>query len=191
MCIVYPIRTTITDHINRLAEESESGVWNTSLIGRHEHPGYVVSSEDDPAAEEARRNPLETYQPGNPSYARHIFLREDFARAMRETRICVFDSSLERKTIRKVSQKAFASASKSWSRLRYQYAQALLSGCVIAADLPTEHTPSLRKFIIPLQPDWPIEQIEATIRGYLSDSARLEQMALDGFAWARATLTTT
>jgi len=45
---------------------------------------------------------LETYTPGHWSYETHRRLREDFAKGMREARICVFDSSLERKMIRKV-----------------------------------------------------------------------------------------
>lgn len=53
-----------------------------------------------------------TYERGNAAYQRHEALREDFAKHMREAKICVFDSSLERKLIRK-------------------YAQALLAGCVV------------------------------------------------------------
>lgn len=46
---------------------------------------------------------METYIPGHWSYENHRKLREDFAKGMRDARICVFDSSLERKMIRKVS----------------------------------------------------------------------------------------
>jgi hypothetical protein len=55
-----------------------------------------------------------TYEQGHKAYVHHEALREDFAKHMRETRICVFDSSLERKMIRK-------------------YAQALLAGCVVVS----------------------------------------------------------
>jgi hypothetical protein len=72
-----------------------------------------------------------------------------------------------------------------------QYAQALLSGCVIAADIPTEHEEALRHFVIPLKPTWEIERIHQEINGYLADPERLHQMAMDGFAYARRYLTTT
>lgn len=58
---------------------------------------------------------LPTYRPGHASYARQRQKRQEFAEGMRNAQICVFDSSMEKKAIRK-------------------YAQALLSGCVIAAD---------------------------------------------------------
>jgi hypothetical protein len=45
---------------------------------------------------------LETYEIGHEVYKRHLELREDFAGGMRESSICVFDASLERKMIRKV-----------------------------------------------------------------------------------------
>lgn len=53
-----------------------------------------------------------TYEQGNAAYQHHEALREDFAKQMREAKICIFDSSLERKMIRK-------------------YAQAFLAGCVV------------------------------------------------------------
>lgn len=68
-----------------------------AMIGRHGHPGYTVGVPD-----EARQHPLETYTKGHELYAKHESLREDFARGMREAKICVFDASLERKLIRKV-----------------------------------------------------------------------------------------
>lgn len=58
-----------------------------------------------------------TYEQGHPAYQHHEALREDFAKNMREAKICVFDSSLERKMIRK-------------------YAQALLAGCVVVRPGP-------------------------------------------------------
>jgi hypothetical protein len=124
------------------------------------------------SADEYKQKPLETYEVGHASYAPHRALREDFARGMRQAQICVFDSSLERKLIRK-------------------YAQALLSGCVIASDLPTEHEEAMGEFVIRLEPTWNIERIELEINTYLDQPQRLHQMALDGFAYARRHLTTT
>lgn len=67
----------------------------------------------------------------------------------------------------------------------------MLSGCVIAADLPTEHESALKKFIIPLDPSWDVETIEAEIQRYLHQPDKLEKMAMEGFAYARRHLTTT
>jgi hypothetical protein len=86
----YPLRTTITNHLHDDPDSS-------SPISRHEHPGYNVD-----VAWKWREQPLETYGIGHESYTRHRELREDFAKGMRDSRVCVFDSSVERKMIRKV-----------------------------------------------------------------------------------------
>jgi hypothetical protein len=62
---------------------------------------------------------------------------------------------------------------------------------VIAADIPTEHEEALRGFVIPLKPTWDIEKIHQVLEGYLADEDKLQQMAMDGFAYARKYLTTT
>lgn len=161
---LYPIRTTVTDHLRALEENSSLP---ESPISRHPHPGYTVNTPD-----EFRQHPLETYTPGHETYSAHRALREDFARGLRTAQICVFDASVERKLIRK-------------------YAQALLSGCVVAADLATEHEEAMGKFVIKLHPKWKIERIEQELNEHLADPQRLHQMALDGFAYARQHLTTT
>jgi hypothetical protein len=151
------------------------------MIGRHGHPGYTVGVPD-----EAKQHPLETYAKGHELYAKHESLREDFARGMREAKICVFDASLERKLIRKVGSTC------QYARLcSLQYAQALLSGCVIAGDLPTEHEEDLERFVIKLKPSWSIERIEEEIQKFLDQPDKLHQMALDGMIYARQHLTTT
>jgi hypothetical protein len=94
---------TITDHLQSLSPESPA------LIERYQHPGYVIWE-----MPEAYEDPMVTYEQGHKAYVHHEALREDFAKHMRETKICVFDSSLERKMIRK-------------------YAQALLAGCVVVS----------------------------------------------------------
>ncbi|OWZ54426.1 hypothetical protein C349_03544 [Cryptococcus neoformans var. grubii Br795] len=158
----YPIRTTVTNHLRDAGNKEQE-----TLISRHPHPGYTVS-----VPQEARDNPLETYEQNHQYYTTHLKLREDFARGMRESKICVFDASLERKLIRK-------------------YAQAFLSGCVVAADIPTEHESALSKFVIPLKATWSIEQINAAIQYYIDRPEVLQQMAVDGFVYARQHLTTT
>lgn len=168
---VYPIRTTVTDYTKR----------EDATITRHGHPGYTLSIPDS-----ARQYPLETYTKGHELYAKHEALRADFAKGMREAKICVFDASLERKLIRKVSHLLARSTGAD-----PKYAQALLSGCVIAADLPTEHEEALERFTIKLKPSWGIDRIREEIDKYLAQPANLHQMALDGLIYARQHLTTT
>lgn len=170
---VYPIRTTVTNYLETFPENP--------LVIRHEHPGYFLWPPDS-----ARENPLETYDLNHPLYAKHLALREDFARGMREARICVFDASLERKMIRKVGR---YSSFEVLSDGIEQYAQALLSGCVIAGDLHTEHEEALEGFTIQLKPTWDIERIHQELEKYLADEDRLHQMAVDGFVYARSHLT--
>jgi len=45
--------------------------------------------------------------------------------------------------------------------------------------------------MIKLQPSWDIERIETEIQKYLDDPERLQQMALEGFVYARRYLTST
>jgi hypothetical protein len=138
-----------------------------TLISRFEHPGYFIW--EDP---KAYSDPLETYTVGHPYYSKHIRMREEFATGLRETKICVFDSSLERKLIRK-------------------YAQAFLSGCVVAGDIPTEHEEALGKFMIKLHPDNTIEEIDEILKTALLDEEELKRKAFLGFAFARKYLTNT
>ncbi|WWD04530.1 hypothetical protein V865_002600 [Kwoniella europaea PYCC6329] len=161
----YPIRTTVTDSLRAL--EREPHLIQQAIITRHPHPGYTVS-----VPSSAREQPLETYELNHEYYETHLKLRQDFANGMRTSKICVFDASLERKMIRK-------------------YAQAFLSGCVVASDLPTEHEEALSKFVIPLKSTWNIERINEVLSHYLNDDELLQQMAMDGFIWARQHMTTT
>lgn len=62
---------------------------------------------------------------------------------------------------------------------------------MVAADLPTEREESLSDFLIILDPSWTFEQIERHIGTFLAEPERLEQMAMDAFAFARRELTTT
>ncbi|KAK4686530.1 hypothetical protein P7C73_g3598, partial [Tremellales sp. Uapishka_1] len=160
----YPIRTTVNDRIR----EPDSSLGPAKIV-RFEHPGYVIWPSD-----EARDHPLETYSVGHEYYAAHERTREEFAQAMREAKICVFDSSLEKKMIRKVG-------TSSGEKLTMQYAQAFLSGCVVASDLPTEHEEALSEFVIPLDTRWDIERINLEIQGYLDQPERLHQMAVNAF----------
>ena len=138
-----------------------------TVVGRFDHPGYTIW--EDP---KAYSDPLETYAIDHPYYQKHIRMRQDFATGLRQTKICVFDSSLERKLIRK-------------------YAQAFLSGCVVAGDIPTEHEEALEKFMIKLHPDNTIEEVNDILKTALLDEEELKRKAFLGFAFARKFLTNT
>ena len=69
----YPIRTTVTNAVRN----------NETDIHWYQHPGYTVSVEDPP-------EPPEWYEPTAPLLSqRHLELRDGFAGAMRDTKICV------------------------------------------------------------------------------------------------------
>ncbi|ORX35459.1 hypothetical protein BD324DRAFT_632928 [Kockovaella imperatae] len=154
----YPIRFTVSFSL-----DYDPVPW----IRKHPHPGYTIDQQD-----EAFKYPLETYTREHKYYAAQERIRREFAQSMRESQICLFDASLEKKMIRK-------------------FAQALLSGCVIAADLPTEQEQALSRFVIPLSASWDMSRIQQELLWYLERPEKLEQMALDGFVYARQHLTTT
>ncbi|CDZ97915.1 hypothetical protein [Phaffia rhodozyma] len=151
----YPLRTTIDDAIRE----------GKTSIQRFSHPGYSISQPQTAYSDRPK-----TYSVSSEFYKNHIRTREEFAKGMREAQICIFDSSLERKMIRK-------------------YAQALLSGCVIAGDLPTEMEDELSEFMVVLQPYWSIEQINQVVAKALANPAELQRKALAGFMFAREHLT--
>lgn len=64
------------------------------------------------------------FNPDDPDTAEARRVAKEWSQGMRETKICVFDSSIERKTIRKFNE-------------------AFLSGCVVASDIPSEMGKSL------------------------------------------------
>lgn len=155
----YPLRLTVTETVKNGDKQT--------LIEQYDHPGYTIA--EDP---QAYQDPLETYTLNHPYYTKHIRGRQAFAQGLRESKICVFDSSLERKMIRK-------------------YTQAFLSGCVVAGDIPTEHEEALSKFVIRLHPDWKIEQIDEALEQALDDPDELQRKAFLAFAYARKYLTNT
>jgi hypothetical protein len=152
------LRTVVTDAVRDGKD---------TVINRFGHPGYTIW--EDPKAYD---DPLETYSIDHPYYTQHMRMRKDFANALRTTKICVFDSSLARKLVRK-------------------YSQSFLSGCVVAGDIPTEHEEALDKFVIKLHPDATIEQIDEILKNALLDEEELKRKAFLAFAYARKYLTFT
>ncbi|KAL7005663.1 hypothetical protein EMMF5_004744 [Cystobasidiomycetes sp. EMM_F5] len=94
-------------------------------------------------------------------------IMKSFAGAMRNTKICVFDGSIEHKAVRK-------------------FAQAMLSG-----DLPTEHDWILKDNIIELDLYATIEDINRAISTALQDPVELQRKAATLLQYARQHLTGT
>ncbi|CDZ97942.1 hypothetical protein [Phaffia rhodozyma] len=154
---LYPIRTTVTN--------ARKGYGSSTDIAWFEHPGYELPTKTP-------EEPPEWYEDKSPLLKNHEKTREAFATALRETRICIFDSSLERKMIRK-------------------YAQAFMSGCVVAGDYPTDKEEDICEFMIELKQDWSIEHINRVLKDALQDEEELQRKAMLGFAFARTHLTNT
>ena len=82
----------------------------------------------------------------------------DYANAMKDSKICIFDSSIMKKAIRK-------------------FMEASLAGCVVASDIPLDLYPDLSKFIIELDASQSEEEIDNTIQYYLNNPHLLKQKA--------------
>ena len=91
---------------------------------------------------------------------------KEWAAGMRETKICVFDSSAERKTIRKFNE-------------------AFLSGCVVASDIPHEMEHVFRGVVIELSDSMSESEIDKILGDALADPERLAEMALEAHKRAR------
>ncbi|ORY38762.1 hypothetical protein BCR33DRAFT_853747, partial [Rhizoclosmatium globosum] len=149
---LYPLRSTIREGINK------SIIFNATEFN---HPGYNIF------VNLTKPNyPVGQYSPKDPNTA-HLRAQQDtYAKAMRETQICVFDSSRVRKAIRK-------------------YHEAFLSGCVVAADIPLEMEEIFRDVTIPLRLDMNAEEVNDILQVYLADKERLAWMAREAFYRAR------
>ncbi|KAH9808187.1 hypothetical protein DFH28DRAFT_1088028 [Melampsora americana] len=104
---------------------------------------------------------------------RHSYQREilrSFSHSIRSTQICIFDGSIEEKSIRK-------------------FAQVMLSGCVIASNLVTEHDSFLKGNIIELGLYDPIEVINQKISNALQNQTELKRKASVCLSYARKHLT--
>ncbi|EGG00690.1 uncharacterized protein MELLADRAFT_111563 [Melampsora larici-populina 98AG31] len=108
----------------------------------------------------------------DPSHDLQRKILQDFSKNMRQSKICVFDGSIEGKFIRKFSQ-------------------AMLSGCVIASDLPNDHDTILKNNIIELKLNSTIEEINKAIKAALLDETELKRKASVLLRYARQHLTST
>ncbi|KAH9811265.1 hypothetical protein DFH28DRAFT_901275 [Melampsora americana] len=108
----------------------------------------------------------------DPSHDKQRNLLKEFSSNMRHSKVCVFDGSIEQKFIRK-------------------FAQAMLSGCVIASDLPNDHDTIMKNNIIELRLNSTIEEINEAIKEALLDENELKRKATVLLRYARQHLTST
>ncbi|KAJ3077137.1 hypothetical protein HDU98_007522 [Podochytrium sp. JEL0797] len=149
---MYPLRNTISWAI-------KTGEINATEF---KHPGYLVKYSGPIVESET----LGEYLPDDPVVHHLKQGQHDYAAALRQTQICMFDSSLVKKAIRK-------------------YMESFMSGCVVAADVPIEMEDMFRDVMIPLTPDMTAKQIQDTLDVYLNDLPRLRWMAQEAFVRAR------
>ncbi|KAJ3416174.1 hypothetical protein HDV05_002819 [Chytridiales sp. JEL 0842] len=150
----YPLRKTVVE-----------GIRNKTITGSvYRHPGYVQKPKELQKGD--KKKELGVYDPHDPDVAHMFENQRQWAQSLRQTQICIFDSSIVRKAIRK-------------------YHEAFLSGCVVAADIPLEMEFMFEDAIIPLRPNMTPEEIQHTIEPYLEDKDRLAKMAVKAFRRAR------
>ncbi|KAJ3028508.1 UNVERIFIED_CONTAM: hypothetical protein HDU68_001504 [Siphonaria sp. JEL0065] len=135
----------------------------------YEHVGYVLKGGVTKTVP-VRQDRIGVFDPLDPDVAHHRKNQQNWAKTLATTQICVFDSSIVRKAIRK-------------------YQESFMSGCVVAADIPLEMENMFRNVVIPLKASMSIEQINETLQEYLKDKARLSWMAQEAFKRARANWT--
>ncbi|KXS09871.1 hypothetical protein M427DRAFT_160122 [Gonapodya prolifera JEL478] len=156
----YPVRSKIAIAIER--------GWIKGEIFRHQ--GYAMSTAHNSSLLDL---PYGTVDPSDPLLSLVNDLYSAYTQAMRSTQICVFDSSVIRKAIRK-------------------FHEAMLSGCVVASDVPHEmQNEVFRGVIIQLDAEWSVERIQEEFDWYLERPKLLRSMAAEAFKRARAELTCT
>ena len=107
----------------------------------------------------------ERYDPRS-NHTRHFRLQyQDYANSLKHASICIFDSSIVRKMIRKFSE-------------------ALMAGCVVASDLPHEMWSELEESIITLPHNGSPQEIAAIINSFSRRPSALEELRRKGHALA-------
>jgi hypothetical protein len=155
----YPIRAKIAHGIQKNKIKTATIFY---------HVGYSMMEKlNQLSAEEieyARRHPLNTSTAHYHLYAQNP---KEFGKAMRESWICIFDSSIIRKTIRK-------------------YMEAMLSGCAIAGDIPFDFPDEYKDIIIPLDANWTYVKIDHVLQTHLDNKEDLVNRIERGLALARS-----
>ncbi|KAI9346021.1 hypothetical protein DFJ73DRAFT_960679 [Zopfochytrium polystomum] len=154
---LYPIRMAVADAIKK--ELIRGKIFS--------HQGYFGDEKVEPTNSSLLTLPPGSVDPTDPALA-HIHARYAvYAAALRNTRICVFDSSKIHKAIRK-------------------FHEAMLSGCVVASDMPDEMEDEVfRGVIIRLERHWDGQRIKQELEWYLKRPQLLDRMAIEAFKRAR------
>ena len=151
--ILYPLRLKI-----------HQGISNGLIYGKiYHHPGYCLNSLNDEEILSIKQYPIMFNSSAN------IKLNQenvDFSKHMMSTWICVFDSSIVRKTIRK-------------------FFQAMLAGCAIASDIPFDFPIKAHKFIIQIDFSWSYEKLNETLVNALIDKIALKERILGAKKFAQ------
>ncbi|KAJ3203366.1 hypothetical protein HDU82_006639 [Entophlyctis luteolus] len=151
----YPLR-------NRVRQGIESGeIANASV---YRHVGYVLQSLKNAAS--VQQQEVGVFDPYDPAVEHHRQNQRAWAAVLASTQICVFDSSILRKAIRK-------------------FHESFMSGCVVASDIPLEMEDIFKDVVIPLEPDMTPGEINNILQVYLADKERLAWMAMEAFKRAR------
>ncbi|ORY31196.1 hypothetical protein BCR33DRAFT_551353 [Rhizoclosmatium globosum] len=157
---LYPLRYTIWKGI-------KSGKIKNAEV--YEHVGNTLNK---PTKKTIPGQQLEIgiFNPNDPVISHHRKNQQNWANVLATTQICVFDSSIVRKAIRK-------------------FQESFLSGCVVASDIPLEMEDIFRDVVIPLRVDMGVHEINEILQTYLQDTKRLRWMAREAFKRARMHLT--
>ncbi|KAI8607711.1 hypothetical protein BC830DRAFT_89419 [Chytriomyces sp. MP71] len=157
---LYPLRAKVQGAIRA------GKIANASV---YKHVGYVLEPREGVVTVGGgmgKGGLLGVYDAEDPDVAHHTVNQHAWAHALATTQICVFDSSVVRKAIRK-------------------YQESFMSGCVVAADIPLEMEDMFKGVVIPLSAAMSVEEINARLQEYLADKERLAWMAMEAFRRAR------
>ncbi|KAI9353720.1 hypothetical protein BDR26DRAFT_814962 [Obelidium mucronatum] len=169
---LYPLRYKIWNAI-------KSGKIQNAVI--YQHVGNTINANDNTKGKQKSEtisvegwnnastgpgNSLGVIDPHDPDVAHHRKNQQDWARVLATTQICVFDSSIVRKAVRK-------------------FQESFMSGCVVASDIPLEMEDLFKDVVIPLNVKMSVDQINSILQEYLQDKDKLEWMAREAFKRAR------
>lgn len=141
--LLYPLRNTIKEAIKAALIHGGSV---------YEHPGYW------PFEGDAGSRPSSTYIPDAPVIQAATDSYKSFITRMQHSKICMFDSTIIRKSIAK-------------------FYEAFLAGCVVASDLPDEMQELFKDAIIVLDPRATQLEIAKAINAALEDEPELKRKA--------------
>jgi hypothetical protein len=150
---LYPVRVAAEEAI-------ENGLINNGKV--QNHPGYDVPHNNSDSPEE--------YNPNSALTINHRKQQSKYATVLGTSRICIYDSSVIRKMIRKFIESA-------------------MSGCVIASDMPLEMWVELKPFVIELPHNSTALQIAEIINAAQEDLPDLAPRSAEEVKWATSSAT--